>query len=67
MTERATQSPRHTLVTVCVAPQWHSTVRQAIDIVIAKNPRATEAQALDQILAQGAISIVRAAKPGVLL
>jgi hypothetical protein len=49
------------MVTVCVAPQWHSTVRQAIDIVRAKNPRATEAQALDQILAQGAISIVRAA------
>jgi hypothetical protein len=49
------------MVTVCVAPQWHSTVRQAIDIVRAKNPRATEAQALDQIMCQGAISIVRAA------
>ena len=61
MTERTTPTPRHTMVTVCVAPQWHSTVRQAIDIVRAKNPRATEAQALDQILAQGAISIVRAA------
>ena len=61
MTTRTTPTARHTLVTVCVAPTWHSAVRQAIDIVRAANPRATEAQALDQIMQQGALSIVRAA------
>lgn len=58
MTER-TDSPRYTMVTIAVAPQWHSLIRRAIDEFRARNPRATEAQALDQLLVQGAMHVVR--------
>lgn len=61
MTARTEHTQRHTLVTVCISPSWHSTVRRAIDALLAKNPRMTESQALDQVLVQGAISIDRQA------